>query len=172
MQCALKEERCTRRFRQQSPPRSTTAAVGELLLRDWQIATEVWSVTSFNELAREAREIERRNRLNPEQAPVASYVAQCLEGNTPIVAATDYVCAYPQSIAAYLDAPYIALGTDGFGRSDTRANLRRFFEVDRHHITVAALQSLAKKGEVAPAVIAAAIDRYGLDKAAGPPWLG
>jgi len=146
-------------------------AAGELLLQDWQIAAEVWSATSFTELAREARETERWNRLHPNEPPRCSYVAECLGGQTPIVAATDYVCAYPQSIAPYLKAGFIALGTDGFGRSDTRAALRGFFEVDRHHIVLAALQSLAKEGAVPTQWLARAIERYSIDPGAAPSWL-
>lgn len=146
-------------------------AASELLKQDWQISSEVWSVTSFTELAREAREAERWNRLHPQAPARRSYVAECLAGDTPIVAATDYVCAYPQSIAPYLNARLVALGTDGFGRSDTRANLRRFFEVDRHHITVAALQTLVQNGEVSPGTVATAIERYGIDIATCAPWL-
>jgi pyruvate dehydrogenase E1 component len=146
-------------------------AARELLWRDWQISADVWSATSFTELAREARASERWNRLHPQLPPVRSYVAECLDGDTPIIAATDYVCAYPQSIAPYLEAPFVALGTDGFGRSDTRARLRGFFEVDRHHITVAALQSLVGDAEIAAATVSAAIERYGIDGEAGAPWL-
>jgi pyruvate dehydrogenase E1 component len=147
-------------------------AAGELLWRDWQIAAEVWSATSFSELAREARETERRNRLHPQHPARRSYVDECLGGDLPIVAATDYVCAYPQSIAPYLGARFVALGTDGFGRSDTRAGLRRFFEVDRHHIAVAALQTLAQSGNVPPLTVDKAIERYGIDTTASAPWLG
>jgi pyruvate dehydrogenase E1 component len=146
-------------------------AACELLNQDWQISSDVWSVTSFTELARQAREAERWNRLHPQAPARCSYVGECLAGQTPIVAATDYVCSYPQSIAPFLDARLVALGTDGFGRSDTRANLRRFFEVDRHHITVAALQALAQNGELSPGTVATAIERYGIDIAACAPWL-
>ena len=97
---------------------------------DWGVASEVWSATSFSELARNAREVERRNRLNPVSPQETSHVSRCLPGTSPIIAATDYVRAYPQLIAAYVEAPFTALGTDGFGRSDTRAALRSFFEVD------------------------------------------
>jgi pyruvate dehydrogenase E1 component len=141
-----------------------------LLETDWRVASEVWSATSFSELARDAREVERRNRLNPLTPPATSHVATHLSGDAPIIAATDYVRAWPQLIASYLEAPFVALGTDGFGRSDTRAALRRFFEVDRHHIAVAALASLAKQGSVSRETVAEAIDRYGLDAEAESPW--
>jgi pyruvate dehydrogenase E1 component len=100
-----------------------------LLEADWAVSSEVWSVTSYSELASDAREAERRNRLHPLDAPVTSRLAARLTGDAPIVAASDYVRAYPQFVASYIRAPFTALGTDGFGRSDTRAALRAFFEV-------------------------------------------
>jgi pyruvate dehydrogenase E1 component len=146
-------------------------AAGELLAQDWQVSSEVWSVTSFSELAREARELERWNRLNPGQEARRSYLGGCLPGATPIVAASDYVRAYPQLIGSYVDARFIALGTDGFGRSDTRAALRQFFEVDRHHIVLAALQALSEQGALPRAVLGRAIERYGLDTRATASWM-
>ncbi|CAM2156500.1 pyruvate dehydrogenase E1 component [Pararobbsia alpina] len=116
-------------------------AAAELLADDWGIASEIWSVTSFSELARDAREVERQSIFGAGgRGP--SHVEQCLKGEMPVVAATDYVRAYAQLIASYVRAPYIALGTDGFGRSDTRTALRRFFEIDRFHIVLAALSAL------------------------------
>jgi pyruvate dehydrogenase E1 component len=91
-------------------------------------------------------------------------------GKAPIIAASDYVRAYPQLIAPYVEAPFTALGTDGFGRSDTRSALRRFFEVDAANIVVAALYALAKEGDVAAATVSAAIARFGLDSASPAPW--
>ena len=130
------------------------------------------SATSFTELARDAREIERWNRLHPHRGRRRQpRWRRRLPGDAPVVAATDYVRAYPQLIAGLLDAPFVALGTDGFGRSDTRAALRRFFEVDRHAIAVAALWALAREGRVDSAVAAAAVARYGLDGEAAPPWM-
>jgi pyruvate dehydrogenase E1 component len=143
----------------------------QLLWRDWHVAAEVWSATSFSELAREAREVDRWNRLHPQAAARRSYVAECLRGDIPIVAATDYVCAYPQLIAPYVEARMVALGTDGFGRSDTRGNLRRFFEVDRRQVTVAALHALARRGEVESAVVKKAIVKYEIDATTVAPWL-
>ena len=98
-------------------------AAAELLASDWGVAAEVWSATSFSELAREAREVERFNRLHPSEPARTSHVQHCLAGDAPVIAATDYVRAWPQLIAPYLSAPFTALGTDGFGRSDTRAAL-------------------------------------------------
>jgi pyruvate dehydrogenase E1 component len=145
-------------------------AASEMLAQDWQIESEVWSVTSFSELAKDAREVERWNRLHPEGEIRRSHLVTCLGGSTPIVAATDYVRAYPQLIASYLEAPYTTLGTDGFGRSDTRAALRRFFEVDRHQICVASLHALQGQGIVASNVVAAALEKYGIDTNAPAPW--
>ena len=101
--------------------------------------------------------------------PSATFGA-CLPGAAPIIAASDYVRAYPQMIASYVDARFIALGTDGFGRSDTRRALRAFFEVDRYHIVIAALDALATEGLMARQVVAKAIDRYGVKRSIPPPW--
>jgi pyruvate dehydrogenase E1 component len=143
-------------------------AAAELLAKDWQIASDVWSVTSFTELAREAREIERHNRLHPTEAPRVSHVSKCLADPMPVIAATDYVAAYPQLIASYVSNRFVALGTDGFGRSDTRQALRNFFEVDRHQIVVAALDSL--RDQVPRSRVGEAIKRYGINVDALPPW--
>ena len=145
-------------------------AAAELLWRDWHISSEVWSVTSFSELARDAREQERWNRLHPDQPRRSSYVSRYLAGSEPIIAATDYVRAYAQLICSYVDARFVALGTDGFGRSDTRAALRRFFEVDRQHIVLAALQALQDGGAVDHEVSARAVERYGIDVSSLASW--
>jgi pyruvate dehydrogenase E1 component len=136
-------------------------AAADLLRGDWQIACDVYSATSFSELARDARDVERANRLGA--AKRTSHVAAMLAGDAPIVAATDYVRAYPELIAAHVEARFIALGTDGFGRSDTRKALRRFFEVDRHSIAIAALHALDD------ARVSDAIRRYEI-AATPPPW--
>lgn len=121
-------------------------AAGELLKRDWSIEASVFSATSFSELAREAAAIERENRLSPEKVPHRSHVETLLAGEAPVVVATDYVRALPQLISPYVKANFVALGTDGFGRSDTRAALRNFFEVDKHNIVVAAWPPWREKG--------------------------
>ena len=145
-------------------------AASELLAADWQVSSEVFSVTSFSELAREAREVERRNRLNPTEPEQVSHLCASLTGNAPVIVASDYVRAWPQLIASYVDARFIALGTDGFGRSDTRAALRSFFEVDRHQVVLAALDGLVRDGSLPRQVLAEAVERYGL-KGDGPaPW--
>jgi pyruvate dehydrogenase E1 component len=146
-------------------------AAARLLADDWSVGSEVFSVTSFSELAREARAVERANRLQPGDADRTSHVARLLAGSDPVVAATDYVRAWPQLIAEYVGARYVTLGTDGFGRSDTRTALRRFFEVDRYHVVLAALQALAREGRCERAVLAEAVRRYGIDSTpAAPPW--
>jgi pyruvate dehydrogenase E1 component len=119
-------------------------AAAQVLLDQHGIASEVFSVTSFSELARQARELQRQDRQDPQPEPRLSHLGRLLAGSAPVVAATDYVRAWPQLIAEYVDARFITLGTDGFGRSDTRERLRRFFEVDAASIVGAALQALRR----------------------------
>ncbi|WP_236198297.1 alpha-ketoglutarate dehydrogenase [Pseudomonas putida] len=145
-------------------------AAAELLAQDWNIESEIWSVTSFSELARDAREVERWNRLHPQQTPKQSHVGKCLPAGVPVIAATDYVRALPNLIGAYVEARYVALGTDGFGRSDTREALRSFFEVERHQVVLSALTSLVQDGQLKPEVCAQAIERYSIDTDSVAPW--
>ena len=145
-------------------------AAAELLAQDWQVGTEIYSVTSFSELARDAADVERWNRLHPQSPSRHSQLQRLWPTAALTVAATDYVRAYPQLIAPYVDGRYVSLGTDGFGRSDTRAVLRRFFEVDRHAIVLAALDGLVRDGLIAADVLAAAIARYGIDTDTASPW--
>ena len=145
-------------------------AAADLLATDWGVDAEVWSVTSFAELAREARTVERWNMLHPEESPRVSHVERSLHGDEVTVAATDYVRAYPGLIASFVAGDYATLGTDGFGRSATRADLRRFFEVDRASIAITALHRLAKRGAVPAQLITEAIARYGVDAAGAPSW--
>jgi pyruvate dehydrogenase E1 component len=146
-------------------------AAAELLEQDFGVRAEVWSATSFTELARDARDVQRTNRLQPTHAPRTSHVQRCLDGALPVIAATDHVRALPQLIAEYLNvASYTTLGTDGFGRSDTRIALRGFFEVDRFHIALAALDGLARSGAVERGLVAQAIERYALDAQGRAPW--
>ncbi|SMC82981.1 alpha-ketoglutarate dehydrogenase [Primorskyibacter flagellatus] len=137
------------------------------LLTEFGIASEIFSVTSFSELARDAAEAERRGRFgNPER----SHLENQLQGNAPVVAASDYVRAVPGQIAPYLNGRMMLLGTDGFGRSASRAALRRFFEVDRENIALAAIQSLVRSGEVKQQTLAKAMKRFGIDPATAAPW--
>ncbi|MAO49765.1 MAG: pyruvate dehydrogenase (acetyl-transferring), homodimeric type [Pusillimonas sp.] len=146
-------------------------AAAYLLEADWGIAAEVWSVTSFTELAKEAREVDRWNRLNPDAPVQESYVSTCLSGTAPVIAATDYVRAWPQLISEYVQARFISLGTDGFGRSDTRAALRDFFEVSRYHIVLAAMDSLVRDGVFPRSVLAEVLGKYGIEQGKAPSWL-
>jgi len=139
-------------------------AAAVLLKDDFGVAADVWSVTSFTELRRDGMEQERWNMLHPEAKPRQSHVAKALGGTDgPIIAATDYMKSYPDQIRPYLDRSYLVLGTDGFGRSDTRANLRQFFEVNRFYVVVAALKALADEGSVPAAKVSEAIAKYGID---------
>ncbi len=144
----------------------------ELLRSDWGVESDLWSCTSFTELARDVQSCERWNRLHPTETPKQSHVAHCLsDAKTPVIAATDYIRAFAEQIRSDIKAPYVVLGTDGFGRSDTRENLRRFFEVDRYYIAVAALKSLADNGQFDLAKVDVAIAKYGIDADVVAPWL-
>ena len=139
-------------------------AAGELLEKEFNVSADVWSVTSFNELRRDGQDVERWNMLHPEQEPRKSYVERQLEGHAgPAVAATDYIRTYGEQIRPYVKRTYKVLGTDGFGRSDMRAQLRKFFEVNRYYVVVAALKALADDGEIPPKVVGEAIARYRID---------
>jgi pyruvate dehydrogenase E1 component len=145
-------------------------AAAELLESDFGVAADVWSVTSFTELRREGIEVERWNMLHPLEEPRHSYVASCLGSRSgPVVASTDYIRAFADQIRQWVPGRYRVLGTDGFGRSDFRQALRRFFEVDRHYVAVAALKELADSGEIEPARVGEAIERYGIDADAPMP---
>jgi len=139
-------------------------AAGELLERDFHVTSDIWSVTSFNELRRDGLDVCRWNTLHPESKPRTSYVASSLRGgNCPTVAATDYMKIYADQIREFVPGRYIVLGTDGYGRSDTREKLRRFFEVNRYYITVAALKALADDGAIEASKISEAIKKYNID---------
>jgi pyruvate dehydrogenase E1 component len=136
----------------------------ELLDSDYGVASDVWSVTSFTELRRDGLEVERHNMLHPIDEQRVAYVERCLsERHGPVIASTDYVRSYPDLIRQWVPDHYRVLGTDGFGRSDFRHALRRFFEVDRHYVAVAALKELADNGEIDPGSVQDAIERYHLD---------
>ncbi|NVJ51145.1 MAG: pyruvate dehydrogenase (acetyl-transferring), homodimeric type [Gammaproteobacteria bacterium] len=139
-------------------------AAAELLKADWKVDADIWSVTSFNELRRDGLTADRHNLLQPEGKALKAYVAECLEGQSgPVIAATDYMKVYADQIRNWVPGTYKVLGTDGFGRSDSRANLRNFFEVDRHYITVAALMALAEDGEIDRKQVAKALKKYNID---------
>jgi len=140
-------------------------AAAELLKKDWDVTADIWGCPSFNELARDGHDCSRWNMLNPGQKLKLSHVETCLNGTQgPIVAATDYVKLYAEQIRAFLPKRrYHVLGTDGFGRSDTREKLRHFFEVDRRWVTIAALHALADEGQCDRSKVAEAIKQYGID---------
>jgi len=140
-------------------------AAAELLQQDFGIASDVWSATSLTELRRDGLAAERWNLLHPAEEPRVPYVQECLQGHDgPVVVATDYMKIVGDQIRPFInDRRFIALGTDGFGRSDTRESLRTFFEVDRHFIVLAALKSLADEGRIERSRMQEAIDKYGID---------
>ncbi len=149
-------------------------AAAELLRSDFNITADIWSATSFNELRRDGMAAERWNLLHPAGPRRKSWVERCLDGHEgPVVASTDYVRNYADQVREYVQGAgrrYVVLGTDGFGRSDYRVKLRRFFEVDRHYVAVAALRALAMDGAIEPTVVAEAIANYGLDTERAAPW--
>jgi pyruvate dehydrogenase E1 component len=139
-------------------------AAAAILRKDYKVAVDVWSTTSMNELARDGQAVDRWNMLHPEAKPRVSYVAECLgQREGPVISATDYMKIYSDQIRAFVPAPYKVLGTDGFGRSDSREKLRRFFEVNSSYIVVAALNELAKTGEIKASVVTEAIKKLGID---------
>jgi pyruvate dehydrogenase E1 component len=145
-------------------------AAASLLEDDFGVAADVWSATSFTELRRDGIEVERWNMLHPRAEPRRAYVTEQLGAREgPVVAASDYMRAFADQIRQWVPGRYRVLGTDGFGRSDHRAALRRFFEVNRHYIVVAALRELADEGEVDATRVQEAIDRYEIDPEAPIP---
>jgi pyruvate dehydrogenase E1 component len=141
-------------------------AAAELLDKDFGVTADVWSCPSFTELRRDGYDVERWNRLHPEDTPRTAYITQCIESRPagPVIAATDYVRNFTDQVRAFIPRTYTVLGTDGFGRSDTRANLRRHFEVDRYYIAHAAIDALAKDGKMTAKDAARAIKLYKLDQ--------
>ena len=138
-------------------------AAAELLRNDWGVEADLWSCPSFTELAREGQDAQRWNLLHPLEKPRRCHVESSLDDTRgPVIAATDYVRAFPDQIRPFVHRRFVTLGTDGFGRSDTREKLRHFFEVDRHWIALAALKALADEGQIARDKVAAALVKYGL----------
>jgi pyruvate dehydrogenase E1 component len=146
-------------------------AAAELLRSDWGVESDVWGCPSFVELARDGNAVARWNMLNPTAVPRRSHVETKLAATTgPVIASTDYVRAFADQIRAFVPRRYVVLGTDGFGRSDTREQLRRFFEVDRFYIAIAALKALADEGALPAAKVVEAIRKYGIDAGKPAPW--
>jgi len=136
----------------------------QMLFEDFSVTSDVWSVTSFNELRKEGLSVERYNRMHPDKTPKVPYVSSLLKNRRgPVIAATDYMRLYADQIRPFIDAPYVTLGTDGYGRSDTREQLRHFFEVDAKFIVIAALHALQQDGEISKKVLTEAMQKYGID---------
>jgi pyruvate dehydrogenase E1 component len=146
-------------------------AAAELLREDFKVNADTWSATSFNELRRDGMSAERWNLLHPSKPRRKSYLETCLEGHAgPVVAATDYMRSFADQVRSQIPRRYTVLGTDGFGRSDYRVKLRRFFEVNRFYVAVAALKALADDGEIKTEIVDQAIKKYGLDTERPDPW--
>ena len=140
-------------------------SAAEILSKDYGVDSDVWSVTSFNELRRDGMETERWNLLNPNEKKKRSYVQKCLEKRDgPIIAASDYTRSFSDQIRPYTNKTFYSLGTDGYGRSDTRKNLRKFFEVDKEHIVAYTLSALAKEQLIATKEAEKAMTKYKIDK--------
>ena len=140
-------------------------AAAEILSKDYGIDSDLWSVTSFNELRKDGMETERKNLLNPTEKPERSYVEKCLNKREgPVVAASDYMRAYADQIRPYLNKPFYSFGTDGYGRSDSRKQLRKFFEVDKEHIVAYTLSALAKEQLIPSKHAEKAIKKYNINK--------
>ncbi len=165
-----RKEPCVQLFGSGAILREVEAAA-DLLANEWKVDSDVWSVTSFNELQRDGVAARRWNMLHPAEPPRLSYVEQCLQGKRgPGVAATDYIRTFAEQIRPFIASTtpaqarqYVALGTDGYGRSDFRRKLRAFFEVDRHFVTIAALKALADEGTIPAATVGKAIKKYQID---------
>ena len=139
-------------------------AAAELLEKDWGVASDIWSITSFTELRREGIDVERWNMLHPDKPQKQTYVGKCLDkAEGPVIASTDYMRSFADQIRNFIKQRYVVLGTDGFGRSDSREALRSFFEVDRYHVVLAALKALADEGKLPSAKAAEAIKKYKID---------
>jgi pyruvate dehydrogenase E1 component len=146
-------------------------AAAELLKSDWAVDADIWSCPSFTELARDGNAVTRWNMLHPTQPPRRSHVETCLaDTQGPVIVATDYMRLFAEQIRALVPRRYVVLGTDGFGRSDTREQLRYFFEVNPQYIAVAALKALADDGAIPMAKVAEAIAKYGIDPDKPAPW--
>jgi pyruvate dehydrogenase E1 component len=136
----------------------------KILRDDYQIAADIWSMTSFTQLIRDAQECDRWNLLHPEETAKSPYITQQLAvADGPVIAASDYIKTSLSQLAMYIPHHYSVLGTDGFGRSDTRAKLRHFFEVDRYFIVISSLKALADEGDIEASVVSQAIAKFNID---------
>ena len=142
-----------------------------ILREEFGVEADVWSTTSINELTRDAMEVNRWNMLHPEEQPRESYLEQSLKGHEgPVIASTDYMRMYADQLREYIPRRYKVLGTDGFGRSDTRSKLRSFFEVNRYYVAVAALKALQEEGKIDASVVASAIQKFNINPDKPAPW--
>ena len=142
----------------------------KILKEEFNIGSHVYSITSFTELSKQAREVERSNRLTAIEKKEKSFVQKLVNNEDPIIASSDYTRAYPQLISSYLSNSFVALGTDGFGRSDTRENLRKFFEIDKLQIVIAALDALCDQGKITKSVLKSALKKYHINANSEHPW--
>ena len=157
-------EKPTVRLLGSGPLMGETLAAAELLKNDWDIEPGIWNVTSFSELRRDAEEIERWNLIHPDKTPRRSHLEECLSKHrVPTVSVSDYVKMVSEQIGPYVPGPYFSLGTDGFGRSETRKALRHFFEVDRYYIVLTAVRALALDGKLKMSKVDAVMKKYNLD---------
>jgi len=139
-------------------------SAAEILEQDYGVQSDVWSVTSFSELRRDGIDCDRWNMRNPGETPRNSYVTQCLVARSgPFVVATDYMRIVADQIRPWIPGHYVVLGTDGYGRSDSRRALREFFEVNARHVVLAALKALQDEGQIEASVVEAAIEKLGID---------
>ena len=142
----------------------------KILKEEFNIGSHVYSITSFTELSKQAREVERSNRLTAIEKKEKNFVQKLINNEDPIIASSDYARAYPQLISSYLSNSFVALGTDGFGRSDTRENLRKFFEIDKLQIVIAALDALCDQGKIPKSVLKSALKKYHINANSEHPW--
>lgn len=146
-------------------------AAASLLKADFGVDADIWSCPSFNELRRDGMSVERHNMLNPVAPQKVPYVTECLTGRTgPVIAATDYKRAFADQVREYVPGKFVVLGCDGFGRSDSRQQLRSFFEVDRYHVAIAALKALADEGKIPASKVSEALEKYGIAANRPAPW--
>ena len=146
-------------------------AAADILKEEYGVEADVWSATSINELRRDAQTVSRWNLMNPEAEPKKAYVTECVESREgPVIASTDYIRLYADQLREYIPRRYKVLGTDGFGRSDTRTKLRSFFEVDRYHVVIASLKALQEEGKLDASVITKAMQKFNLSPDKPAPW--
>lgn len=147
-------------------------AAGKILAEEYGVASDAWSVTSFNELARDGQRAHRWNMLNPDKPEKTPFATSCLQDKKgPVIASTDYIRLYAEQIRAFVPGDYTVLGTDGFGRSDTREKLRQFFEVDRYYVVIAALNALSREGSIERKTVLSALRKFNIDRNCVSPML-